>query len=117
RALRERRGARGACRSRVAGRCHAARQRLAFHAHGARGDGADGRKRRSGALMLLWLSEWLAKDVRAFNVFGYISLRAVLATMTALVISFLVGPRMIAWLTRMRIGQAVRNDGPQTHLT
>jgi phospho-N-acetylmuramoyl-pentapeptide-transferase len=66
--------------------------------------------------MLLWLSEWLAKDVRAFNVFGYISLRAVLATMTALVISFLVGPRMIAWLTRMRIGQAVRHDGPQTHL-
>ena len=67
--------------------------------------------------MLLWLSEWLAKDVRAFNVFGYISLRAVLATMTALVISFLIGPRMIAWLARMRIGQAVRNDGPQTHLT
>ena len=58
--------------------------------------------------MLLWLSEWLAKDVRAFNVFAYISLRAVLATMTALVISFLVGPRMIAWLARMRIGQAVR---------
>jgi phospho-N-acetylmuramoyl-pentapeptide-transferase len=52
-----------------------------------------------------------------FNVFGYISLRAVLATMTALVISFLVGPRMISWLTRMRIGQSVRNDGPQTHLT
>jgi phospho-N-acetylmuramoyl-pentapeptide-transferase len=37
--------------------------------------------------------------------------------MTALVISFVVGPRMIAWLTRMRIGQAVRDDGPQTHLT
>ena len=55
-------------------------------------------------------------DVRAFNVFGYITLRAVLATMTALVISFVVGPRMIAWLTRMKIGQAVRDDGPQTHL-
>ncbi len=67
--------------------------------------------------MLLWLTEALAKDVRAFNVFGYISLRAVLATMTALVISFVVGPRMIAWLARMRIGQAVRDDGPQTHLT
>src|SRR3954470_14207288 len=36
--------------------------------------------------------------------------------MTALVISFLIGPRMIAWLTRMKIGQAVRDDGPQTHL-
>jgi phospho-N-acetylmuramoyl-pentapeptide-transferase len=67
--------------------------------------------------MILWLTELLAREVRTFNVFGYITLRAVLATMTALVISFLVGPKMIAWLTRMRIGQAVRNDGPQTHLT
>ena len=66
--------------------------------------------------MLLALSEWLEQYVRAFNVFGYITLRAVLATMTALVISFLVGPRMIEWLTRMKIGQAVRDDGPQTHL-
>jgi phospho-N-acetylmuramoyl-pentapeptide-transferase len=67
--------------------------------------------------MLLWLTELLSREVRMFNVFGYISLRAVLATMTALVISFLIGPRMIGWLTRMRIGQAVRSDGPQTHLT
>src|SRR4029450_10561620 len=67
--------------------------------------------------MLLWLAELLAKDVRAFNVFGYITLRAVLACMTALVISFIVGPRMITWLTRMKIGQSVRDDGPQTHLT
>ena len=36
--------------------------------------------------------------------------------MTALVISFVVGPRMIRWLTRMKIGQSVRDDGPQTHL-
>ena len=67
--------------------------------------------------MLLWLTEMLSRDIRTFNVFSYISLRAVLATMTALVISFLIGPKMIAWLTRMRIGQAVRDDGPQTHLT
>ncbi|HVO87968.1 MAG TPA: phospho-N-acetylmuramoyl-pentapeptide-transferase, partial [Casimicrobiaceae bacterium] len=67
--------------------------------------------------MLVWLTETLGKDVRAFNVFGYITLRAVLATMTALIISFIVGPRMIAWLTRMKIGQSVREDGPQTHLT
>ena len=66
--------------------------------------------------MLLWLSELRAREVRAFNVFGYLSLRAVLATMTALIISFLIGPRMIAWLTKMRIGQSVRDDGPQTHL-
>jgi phospho-N-acetylmuramoyl-pentapeptide-transferase len=67
--------------------------------------------------MLLWLTELLAREVRTFNVFSYLTLRAVLATMTALVISFVVGPRMIAWLTRMRIGQSVRDDGPQTHLT
>jgi phospho-N-acetylmuramoyl-pentapeptide-transferase len=66
--------------------------------------------------MLLYLTELLAKNVRTFNVFSYITLRAVLATMTALVISFVIGPRMIVWLTRMKIGQAVRDDGPQTHL-
>jgi len=66
--------------------------------------------------MLLLLAEWLEQYVRAFNVFGYITLRAVLATMTALVISFVIGPRMIDWLTRMKIGQSVRVDGPQTHL-
>jgi len=67
--------------------------------------------------MLLWLADYLARDVRAFNVVGYITLRAVFACMTALVISFVVGPRMIAWLARMKIGQAVRDDGPQSHLT
>src|SRR4029077_4911064 len=71
---------------------------------------------RIDAFMLLYLTELLAKNVRTFNVFSYITLRAVLATMTALVISFVVGPRMITWLTRMKIGQAVRDDGPQTHL-
>ncbi|MBI4193895.1 MAG: phospho-N-acetylmuramoyl-pentapeptide-transferase [Betaproteobacteria bacterium] len=65
--------------------------------------------------MLLELSQWLAKDIRAFNVFGYITLRAVLACLTALVISFLVGPAMIRRLTAYKIGQAVRDDGPQSH--
>jgi phospho-N-acetylmuramoyl-pentapeptide-transferase len=67
--------------------------------------------------MLLALANWLAADVRTFNVFGYITLRSVLATMTALVISFVVGPRMIRKLTEYKIGQAVRDDGPRTHLT
>ena len=67
--------------------------------------------------MLLWLADHYARDLRALNVIGYITLRAVFGCMTALVISFVVGPRMIAWLTRMKIGQAVRDDGPQTHLT
>ena len=66
--------------------------------------------------MLLALANWVAADVRTFNVFSYITLRAVLATMTALVISFVVGPAMIRKLTEYRIGQAIRDDGPQTHL-
>ena len=66
--------------------------------------------------MLLELAQWLAKDIRAFNVFSYITLRAVLACLTALVLSFIVGPMMIRKLTAYKIGQAVRSDGPQTHL-
>ncbi len=66
--------------------------------------------------MLLALANWIAADVRAFNVFGYITLRAVLATMTALVISFVVGPWMIDKLSRYQIGQRVRDDGPKSHL-
>ncbi|MBL8513055.1 MAG: phospho-N-acetylmuramoyl-pentapeptide-transferase [Betaproteobacteria bacterium] len=66
--------------------------------------------------MLLELFQYLGTDIRTFNVFQYITLRAVLAAMTALFISFVVGPRMIRWLTHMKVGQAVRDDGPQTHL-
>ncbi len=66
--------------------------------------------------MLLALAQWLAQDIRFFNVFNYITLRTVLAAMTALLISFMVGPAMIRKLTAYKIGQAVRTDGPQTHL-
>ena len=66
--------------------------------------------------MLLLLTQWLAQDVRAFNVFGYITLRTVLAAMTALIISFLAGPHLIRWLAAKKIGQAVRHDGPESHM-
>ncbi len=66
--------------------------------------------------MLLWLFQSLSRDVRAFNVFNYITLRAVLASLTSLGISFLVGPWMIRRLTVLKIGQSVRDDGPKTHL-
>ena len=66
--------------------------------------------------MLLELARWLAQDFRGFAVFNYITLRAVLATMTALSISFLFGPPLIRWLAAKKIGQSVRSDGPQTHL-
>lgn len=67
--------------------------------------------------MLLELAQWLAKDIRAFNVFNYITLRAVLACLTALVITFIIGPGMIRKLTSYKIGQAVRDDGPRSHLS
>ncbi len=67
--------------------------------------------------MLLLLTQWLAEDIRAFNVFNYITLRAVLATLTALLISFVVGPAMIRKLTAYKIGQWVRDDGLKTHLS
>ena len=66
--------------------------------------------------MLLTLSQWLAQDIRAFNVFSYITLRTMLAALTALIISFIIGPVMIRKLTAYKIGQSVRDDGPQTHL-
>jgi phospho-N-acetylmuramoyl-pentapeptide-transferase len=66
--------------------------------------------------MLLELAQWLSKDFRFFSVFNYITLRAVLATLTALGVGLLAGPWLIRKLTEMKIGQAVRTDGPQTHL-
>ncbi|MFA6903030.1 MAG: phospho-N-acetylmuramoyl-pentapeptide-transferase [Gallionellaceae bacterium] len=66
--------------------------------------------------MLLALAQWLAQDIRAFSVFNYITLRAVLSAMTALFITFMLGPYMIRKLTAYKIGQSVRSDGPQTHL-
>jgi phospho-N-acetylmuramoyl-pentapeptide-transferase len=67
--------------------------------------------------MLVELFDWLARDIRAFNVFSYLTLRAVLAAGTALVIGLLAGPRVIRKLTEMKIGQAIRTEGPQSHLS
>lgn len=68
--------------------------------------------------MLLLLSQWLGHhfNVRAFNVINYITLRTVLAMLTALGVSLLLGPSVIKRLTSLKIGQPIRDDGPQTHL-
>ncbi|MEN9759060.1 MAG: phospho-N-acetylmuramoyl-pentapeptide-transferase [Pseudomonadota bacterium] len=66
--------------------------------------------------MLLIIADWLEQYIRAFNVFGYITLRAVLAAMTALGIGLFLGPAVIRKLTEMKVGQSIRDDGPQTHL-
>lgn len=67
--------------------------------------------------MLPYLFEYLAKFHTAFNVFQYLTLRAILGALTALLISLLFGPAMIRRLSFHQIGQQVRNDGPQTHLS
>jgi phospho-N-acetylmuramoyl-pentapeptide-transferase len=66
--------------------------------------------------MLYWLAQRLAETHTFFNVFSYLTLRAILAVTTALLISLAIGPAMIRWLSRYQVGQQVRSDGPQTHL-
>lgn len=66
--------------------------------------------------MLLWLAQILQDDIGAFRLFNYITFRAVMATITALLIGLIAGPAVIRKLTVMKYGQAVRTDGPQTHL-
>ena len=66
--------------------------------------------------MLIWLAEYLSQFDPSFNVFRYLTLRTILAVLTALMISFIVGPSMIRRLTRYKIGQTVRTDGPESHL-
>ena len=67
--------------------------------------------------MLLLLTEYLARFHSGFNVFQYLTLRAILGILTALLISFVVGPAVIRRLGRYQNGQPVRDDGPQTHLS
>ena len=66
--------------------------------------------------MLLELTQWISREWRFFSVFNYLTLRAVLATMTSLGIGLIFGPIVIRRLAALKIGQAVRTDGPQTHL-
>ena len=67
--------------------------------------------------MLRYVAEWLAEFYPAFRVFNYLTLRSILAALTALSISLLVGPTMIRKLAEHQVGQRVRSDGPQSHLT
>lgn len=75
--------------------------------------------------MLFWLVEqlqiWLLEEydlrLSALNVFRYLSVRAILGVMTSLLVSMLLGPWMIRKLQSLQIGQAVRDDGPQSHLS
>jgi phospho-N-acetylmuramoyl-pentapeptide-transferase len=67
--------------------------------------------------MLLTLARWLEGHFDIFRVFGYLTFRGILGVLTALVMSFLIGPVMIRRLSRYKIGQSIRDDGPQSHFS
>jgi len=67
--------------------------------------------------VLYYLFDQLAHDITFFNVFRYLTLRGILGVLTALGICFVVGPAMIRKLSQYQIGQTVRSDGPQSHLS
>ena len=67
--------------------------------------------------MLHWLADFLSTYYSGFGVFKYLTLRAILSVLTALAFSLWFGPIMIRKLSFYQIGQAVRDDGPQTHLS
>jgi len=66
--------------------------------------------------VLYWVTQQLTGWYSGFNVFSYLTFRAILATVTALAFSLVVGPKMIARLSRYQIGQVVRTEGPKSHL-
>ncbi len=67
--------------------------------------------------MLLWLSEYLAKYFHVFHVFQYLTLRTILAIITALAVALLIGPAVIRTLSLRKMGQVIRDDGPKSHLS
>jgi phospho-N-acetylmuramoyl-pentapeptide-transferase len=67
--------------------------------------------------MLLWFTEYLTQFHSGFNVFQYLTMRIILGVLTSLFISLLVGPYLIRRLNEYQIGQNVRDDGPESHLS
>ena len=66
--------------------------------------------------MLIYLTEYLTRFYSGFNVFGYLTMRAILGALTALTLSLAMGPFLIHRLSMRRVGQNVRQLGPETHL-
>ena len=66
--------------------------------------------------MLLELADWMARHFTALHLFQYITFRTIMAALTALAMSLLLGPALIRKLAALKAGQVVRSDGPQTHL-
>ena len=66
---------------------------------------------------MLILGNWLSSIDASFGAVQYITLRAIFSAITAMLICLMFGPRLIRWLTAANIGQSVRDDGPQSHLS
>jgi len=66
--------------------------------------------------MLLYLTQYLAQFESGFNVFNYLTMRAIMGVLTALILSFAIGPKMIEKLSLKQLGQPIREDGPASHL-
>ena len=67
--------------------------------------------------MLLWLADYLSEFYSPFSVVKYLTLRGIFSVITALVICWVLGPRVIRLLNSLQMGQAIRSDGPQSHLS
>ncbi len=67
--------------------------------------------------MLDWLSDVLTQYIPFFRLFDYLTFRSILSVLTALMLSLWIGPRMIARLQMLQIGQVVRNEGPESHFS
>ena len=67
--------------------------------------------------MLYWLTQQLVSYHSGFHAFSYITLRAIMGMLTALALGLLLGPVLIERLTRRQLGQQIRSDGPQSHLS
>lgn len=65
--------------------------------------------------MLVWLASFLEQYFSSFHVISYLTVRAVLSLLTALLLSLWIGPKMILRLQIFKFGQEVRNDGPESH--
>jgi phospho-N-acetylmuramoyl-pentapeptide-transferase len=74
----------------------------------------------AGGIMLLSLAQWLqtlSPEFGVFRVFQYITFRAVMAALTALMMGLFAGPAVIRYLTALKIGQPVRGYGMESHLS
>lgn len=67
--------------------------------------------------MLYHLAQYLQEFYSGFNVFNYLTLRTILGVLTALLISLLIGPYMIRKLSSYKVGQPIRDDGPESHFS